>query len=110
MYFAGSSRPKSESIAAAAAAPAPPTGPLPGAPPRADGHPRERPPAAEVWVELHEAPVAEIVRGDVVVGDVVGVEGAAERAGRLVAVRRKPLAVRLRRVAGEAGRQRARGP
>src|SRR6478736_7613545 len=49
-------------------------------------------------------------RRQVVVRDVVGVERAAERAGRLVAVGRQPLAVRRQVVAGEDGRQRARDP
>ena len=58
-------------------------------------HRLERLAADEVVVELDERAVAEIVRRQVVVADVVGGEAAAERAGGLVAVRRQPLAVRF---------------
>ena len=74
------------------------------------GHRLERRAPDEVVVELHERPVAEVVRREVVVGDVVGVVAPAERAGALVALRGQPLAVRLHVVAGEDRRQRARDP
>jgi len=61
-------------------------------------------------VELHERPVTEIPRSEVVVRDVVRVEAAAERAGALVPVRGEPLAVGLQVVAGEDRGQRAGDP
>ena len=49
----------------------------------------------EVMVELHERAIAEVVRRQVVVVDVVRVVAAAERGVPLEAVRLQPLAVLL---------------
>ena len=70
----------------------------------------ERLAADEVVVELHERAVAELVRRDVVVLDVVGDEAAADGAGGLVAVRRQPLAILLHLLAGVDRRQRRGNP
>src|SRR6476619_3387468 len=56
-------------------------------------HLLERFPTDEVVVELHEAAVAELVRSQVVVLDVVRCAAAAERPCSLVPVGRAPLAV-----------------
>ena len=78
--------------------------------PRRLGHPLERLAPGEVVVVLDEPSVPELPWRQVVVGDVVRVVAAAERARSLVALRRQPLAVGLHRVAGEDGGQRARDP
>ena len=66
--------------------------------------------ADEVVVELDVRAVAEVVRRQVVVLDVVRVEAAAERARALVPGGRQPLAVRLHLVAREDRRERAGDP
>ena len=70
----------------------------------------ERFAADEVVVELDERAVAELVRRQVVVLDVVGDEAAADRAGGLVARRRQPLAVLLHLLAGVDRGQRRGNP
>ena len=63
--------------------------------PRVVGHLLERLAADELVVELDERSVAQVVRRQVVVADVVRVEAAAERCHGLVALAVQPLAVRL---------------
>ena len=70
----------------------------------------ERLAADEVVVELDVAPVAEIPRREVVVLDRGRDEAAADRRSPLVAVRGKPLAIRLQGVAGVDGGQRGGDP
>ena len=66
--------------------------------------------ADEVVVELHERAVAELVRRQVVILDVVRHEAAADRASGFVARRRQPLAVLLHLVAGVDRGQRRGNP
>src|SRR5690606_32773642 len=70
----------------------------------------ERFAADEVVVELHERAVADLVRSDVVILDVVRYEAPGETARAFVAVGRQPLAIRLQLVARVDGRQRRRNP
>src|SRR5690606_37055577 len=74
------------------------------------GHLLERLAADEVVVELHERAVADLVRRDVVVLDVVRGEAAGETARRLVARGRQPLAVGLHALVRVDGRQRRGNP
>ncbi len=55
--------------------------------------------ADKVVIELHEWAIAQVVRRQVVVGDVLGVEASAERRHRFVARSLQPLAVALHRIA-----------
>src|SRR5262245_56260305 len=73
-------------------------------------HLLERLAADELVVELHERTVADLVRRDVVVLDVLRHEAAGERAAGLVAVRGQPLTVRLHALVGVDGGQRRRNP
>ena len=61
-------------------------------------------------VELDERSVTQLVRGGVIILDVVGVQTAAQRTRGLVAVRGQPLPVGLHLVAGIHGRQGRRDP
>src|SRR5690606_17668209 len=70
----------------------------------------ERLTADEAVIELHERTVADVVRRDVVILDVVRHEAAGERARGLVAVFLPPLAVRLQLLAGVDRGQRRRNP
>src|SRR5690606_30440613 len=73
-------------------------------------HPLERLAADEVVIEADETAVVELVRREVVVLDVLGVETAAERRRRLVRVLRQPLAIGPELLAGIDRGQRARQP
>src|SRR5215470_4973620 len=70
----------------------------------------ERLAADELVVELNERPVADLVRRDVVVLDVLRDVAAGETAGGFVAPRGQPFAVRLHALVRVDGRQRRRNP
>src|SRR5207244_12448355 len=64
----------------------------------------------EVVIEPDEWPVAEGVRGEIVILDVGGLEAAADRCRALVSARRQPLAVLLHPLAREHRWQRRGNP
>ena len=73
-------------------------------------HLLQRRAADEVVIEPDDATVVELVRREVVVLDVLRVEAAAERRGRLVGALGQPLSIRLHLLARVDRRQRARQP
>ncbi|OIQ69645.1 hypothetical protein GALL_487530 [mine drainage metagenome] len=77
---------------------------------RATLHRLQRRATDKVVVELHERAIAKVIGRQVVILDIVRDEAAADRAGRLVAVGRQPVAVGAHRVASIDGRQRRRNP
>ena len=79
------------------------------APVRAASDLLERRPADEIAVELDVEAVAQVVGRAVIVLDIVRDEGAADRARRLVAVRRHPSPVRRLGLAAGVDRRERRG-
>jgi hypothetical protein len=69
-------------------------------------HLLERGAADEIVIELHERAVAQIVRREVVVGDALGIEAAAQRGHGFVARALQPLPIALHRLAGVDGGER----